>query len=404
MPHSTPAYKSIVQRFSTEKLAAFLDYEPDAVIVVDSDGIIQYFNRQAESWFGYQRSEILGESSDILVPVRFRLLHLGYRQRYMSNPRKRSMSSRRDILVRRKDETEFPIAIALNPLHIEGKMFIVAVIRDITKQVRMHERMVRSLKREQAAHARADKACLARDEVVATVAHDLKNPLVTILLSAGRLSEKIKDRDAQRCVTVIKNSGARMNRLISDLLDVHRIEAGGLSIEEGRGIHEAGDLMRDAAAAQQALTEEKEIALSISAPDERALLNVNRERIMQVFQNLISNALKFTPKNGTIKLQLEYFAAHARFIVSDSGPGIDPAILPNIFNRFVQARPTATLGSGLGLTIAKGIVEAHGGKIGIESKSGSGATFYFSLPIAAVDQNEAALRTKLPEPEAAPAS
>jgi signal transduction histidine kinase len=227
------------------------------------------------------------------------------------------------------------------------------------------------------------QALRLRDEVLRIVAHDLRNPLNTISLSTGVLVESMPPELAAHCgpqLQVIQRATDRANRLIGDLLDVARMHAGRLSLE----LHpeETRPLMEEVLALQQKLAEERGLRLEGRFPEFLPAINCDRDRILQVFANLIGNAIKFTPKGGTITVGAEPRDDEIRFSVADTGPGIPEDEIPHLFESFWQARAGGGEGTGLGLTICKGIITAHGGRIWVESERGAGATFYFTLPLA----------------------
>ena len=226
----------------------------------------------------------------------------------------------------------------------------------------------------------SQQAVRAREEVLAIVSHDLRNPLSAVLLGSSllKMSETLADEDREQLDT-IEVSAKRMNRLIADLLDVTRLEGGKqLPIEPARIevpslFHETHELFKAQAAAN-------EITLQF-VPDDAPPVHADRDRVLQVLSNLIGNSMKFTPSNGVITLRAEPQGDHVRFVVSDTGPGIPREHQHEIFNPYWQAKRAERLGAGLGLPIAKGIVEAHGGAIWVESEPGKGTRFFFTLPV-----------------------
>lgn len=247
----------------------------------------------------------------------------------------------------------------------------------------------------------SQQALRAREEVLAIVSHDLRNPLNAVKLGASLLatSEAISGDDREQ-LEIIDISANRMADLIADLLDVTRLEGGKrLPIEQTRVeleplVGEAHELFRSQAAAN-AIDLEYEIE-----PDTPAIY-ADRHRIMQVLSNLIGNALKFTPPQGSISFKARrYKDGMVLFSVSDTGPGIPREHLKDIFNPYWQAKRTERMGAGLGLPIAKGIVESHGGKIWVESEPGKGTTFYFTLP---ADRDEGAGTPRLTREAESPA-
>jgi signal transduction histidine kinase len=227
----------------------------------------------------------------------------------------------------------------------------------------------------------SQQALRAREEVLAIVSHDLRNPLNAVKLGASLLahSKEISGEDREQ-LEIIDISANRMADLIADLLDVTRLEGGKrLPIEPGHVeieplFGEAHELFRSQAAASQ-------INLDYEIEGATPAIFADRHRVMQVLSNLIGNALKFTPAQGFIFFRAKpHQDEHVLFSVTDSGPGIPKENLKDIFNPYWQAKRAERMGAGLGLPIARGIVESHGGKIWVESEPGKGTTFFFTLP------------------------
>ncbi|MDQ3949085.1 MAG: GAF domain-containing sensor histidine kinase [Gemmatimonadota bacterium] len=231
----------------------------------------------------------------------------------------------------------------------------------------------------------AEHAARARAEMVAVVSHDLKNPLATIQMAVSFLLEDLVPNDAahqreREQLHAIHRSAERMYRLIHDLLDVAAIEAGQLAV--ARSPLAVDVLVTDALELLRALAAAKGIALVADVSPGLPAVGADRERVLQVFSNLVGNALKFTPENGRVEIRVTVRDAVVEFAVRDTGPGIASEDLPHVFDRFWQAKKTARAGLGLGLAIAKGIIEAHGGDIHVESEPGRGSCFTFTLPVA----------------------
>jgi signal transduction histidine kinase len=218
----------------------------------------------------------------------------------------------------------------------------------------------------------------AREQVLKIVSHDLRNPLNTISMTATMMLEVPGTPEQQReNLLRVKRAGERMNRLIQDLLDVAKLEAGRVAID-AKPI-EVAPLLREAHDMLAPIAAERAIQLEATAAEGLPMVTADSGRILQVLSNLAGNAIKFTPKNGRIFLRADRDPRGVRFSIRDSGPGIPPEQLSQIFGRFWQANPADRRGIGLGLTIAKGIVEAHGGRIWCESRLGEGTTFQFTL-------------------------
>lgn len=238
----------------------------------------------------------------------------------------------------------------------------------------------------------ARQAIQARNQVLGIVAHDLRNPLNTIKLAAGLLRDLLAPdgtKAQHNAIDVILRASKRADRLIQDLVDVTRLEAGQLVLTPAK--LSAAQLAREGIDSQRALAAAASVALRADLPQEDPTIWADGERLLQVLENLIGNAVKFTPPGGRITVGVEPREGAALFRVEDTGRGISPEHLPRVFDRFWQAQKTDSRGAGLGLTICKGIVEAHGGRIWAESTPGSGTTVFFTIPLAPP-----------PEPGAAP--
>lgn len=231
---------------------------------------------------------------------------------------------------------------------------------------------------------REQRAVRARDDLVAVVSHDLKNPLGLIATQTALLRRAIPPDDGgserlRAGLDRIQRATERMTALIHDLLDLARIEAGRFSLT--REPEDVLDMVEEALILLRPLAEARRIEITaevVGAPE----VSADRERIFQVLSNLVGNAVKFTPEGGRILVRAETRQDDVCILVADTGPGLSAGQLPHVFERYWQARRDSRDGAGLGLFIAKGIVEAHGGRIWAESPAGAGATFGFSLPLA----------------------
>ena len=229
----------------------------------------------------------------------------------------------------------------------------------------------------------AEAAVRSRDEVLSIVSHDLRNPVSTVAMAVALLKDtqiELTAEQRSKQLEIISRSAHRMNRLIRDLLDVARIEGGRFAV---RCRCESPDtLVTETCDEFRSMVTEKEIHLECQVDPELPRVNVDRDRVVQALANFVNNAIKFTPAGGRIIVGAKRSGVDEGvwFFVSDSGPGIADDELPNLFNRFWQAKRTAHLGAGLGLAIARGIALAHGGDVWAESIRGEGSTFTMSIP------------------------
>lgn len=228
----------------------------------------------------------------------------------------------------------------------------------------------------------AQDALQARDDVLAVVSHDLGNPLAAIRVGTSLLLRAVppdqRGEGGWQHLEGIRQSAAQMERLVNDLLDVKRIEAGLLPLNAERQSVEL--FVQETIELFAAIAEEKEIRLRSSIETPGAVVHCDRDRTLQVFSNLVGNALRFTPSGGEVELRVSTLPGEVIFTVADTGRGIPEESLPHVFDRFWQAHRSNREGIGLGLAIVKSIVQAHGGRIWVESEAGVGSRFYFTLP------------------------
>jgi PAS domain S-box-containing protein len=225
----------------------------------------------------------------------------------------------------------------------------------------------------------------ARDDIIGIVSHDLRNPVNAIKMLTGAIlgaeRESPLPGDVVEYSTVIRQASEQMDSLIRDLLDVTRIEAGRLKVDADAT--DISNLLSDALRTLTPVASAKSIDLQLDADRSLPLVEADRERIRQALSNLIGNSVKFSPPGTTILLRAEKRDGEVTVSVTDQGPGMTAEQLAHAFDRFWQSRRTDREGAGLGLAITQGIIEAHGGRIWVQSSVGQGSTFYFTLPIAA---------------------
>lgn len=234
-------------------------------------------------------------------------------------------------------------------------------------------------------YQQSQAAVMARNEVLGVVSHDLRNPLNAVRFGAQALLRHwppVDDGEIERRqLQAITRAAGRMHRLIRDLLDLAQIDAGRLSVEPSHV--QAGMILEETLEFTEPLADERNVRLTLADEAGEAVIEADAERILQVFSNLVSNAIKFSPAGGEVTLGSEIAGDRVVFRVEDRGKGIESEALPFVFDRFWKSRNgSKDGGAGLGLAIARGIVESHGGQIWVESAPDVGSTFYFALPLA----------------------
>lgn len=225
----------------------------------------------------------------------------------------------------------------------------------------------------------ARSAVAARDEIMGIVAHDLRNPLNAITMRATMLRYQSESEKTREHAASIENVAMRMEYLIKTMLDVVTMEAGRFSLI--RAHCDVDELVREAIDLFEPLAASKRVHLESRIAQHGLVTHADRERILQVLSNLIGNALKFTPRDGQVTVTVERHGGDVRIGVLDTGPGIPPEHVPHLFDRFWKHDTPGIKGTGLGLFIAKGIVDAHGGRMWVENQPGQGTHFYFTLEL-----------------------
>jgi signal transduction histidine kinase len=224
------------------------------------------------------------------------------------------------------------------------------------------------------------KALMARDELMGIIAHDLRSPLAAIMMHAQLFDRVVTDPRALKQAASIHAIAARMAQLLNTLLDASTIEAGRFSIT--RTTFGVDDLIRETIDTFAPIAASKQVDLELECIDCGLVVDADRERMSQVLANLVGNAIKFTPRDGMVIVRVERTGDRVRFSIADSGPGIAPEHVPHIFDRHWKSETGGARGTGLGLFIAKTIIDAHGGSIEVETQVGRGTTFHVEVDLA----------------------
>jgi signal transduction histidine kinase len=267
-----------------------------------------------------------------------------------------------------------------------AKPFIIEEVRSRVRNLIGVKQTLERLEREREVSARlyqeANEAVKLREEILGVVSHDLKNPLMAIRLQSQLLLRSFQrnpdPKKVEKFAATCERATRQMDRLISDLLDFAKIQSGTLALEESD--QEISKMLEDGVNLIHSHAESKGVKIGIDVERNLPKVRCDSDRILQVLSNLLGNAIKFSSKDGSINLKVVARNSEILFSVADQGPGIREECLPRVFERYWQAKDTAKLGVGLGLSIARGIVTSHGGKIWVTSTVGKGATFYFTLP------------------------
>lgn len=367
---------------------AVLESAVDGIIVIDEAGSIQSLNPAAEQTFGWKAEEVIGQNINMLMPAPYQAAHDGYLRNYVETGEKKIIGIGREVEGLRKDGTRFPIHLGVTEMRVGGRRLFVGITRDITTQKRAEEAILR-------AKEEAERGSKFKDQFLSTMSHELRTPLNAVLGFSDLLAdERYGSLNArqQRYVNHIHTGGKHLLKLISDILDLSKIEAGRM------------ELLREDVAVASACAEVLGVLQPLAGKKSQALLKqvepslyvrADAMRFKQILMNLLGNAIKFTPEGGRIELIARRMREQVRVEVRDNGPGIPPEQRQRIFEAFYRLAQTgnATEGTGLGLAITVRLVVLHGSKLEIESKPGEGTCFHFSLPLVAIAPDEPAQTT-----------
>ena len=380
--------RDISERVKREKQiryqARLLDAVEQAVIATDFDGKIVYLNSFAEWLYGWMEQEVAGKSLMDLISVPDPQTSTAE----MFSRLRDADSWSGELQVRRKDGSEFQAIVTHSPIHNnQGEPIgVVAVSRDITTQKQAEEEHAKLLESERQARAEAEEANRVKDEFLATISHELRNPLNVILGYSEvlvRSNEANESEFVRRAAEILRRNAIAQAQLVSDLLDLSRLQLGKFSLNRQvvsltKTINDAVETVRDEALA-------KGLAVKIEMSNELIFVDGDPLRMEQIVWNLLNNAVKFTPSGGTVTVKLAKQNGFAQLAVADTGQGIDPKFLPHVFEIFRQADATISRrhgGMGIGLALVQQLVHLQGGSVSVSSGgAGLGAEFMINLPL-----------------------
>ncbi len=368
------------------EIDALLEATGDGVLGVDLDGSCVSLNRAGVKLLGYTEGEISGRD---IHDTLFHTLPDGSAAERGASPllgsivAGRALDSDDGAVLWRRRRVSFPARWSLRPL-IDGTDLRGAVLT-FTDMTEIHDK-------EEALR----RAVRQREDVVSIVSHDLRNPLGVALAAADLLLDlPLDERQRRRQAEIIRRSGERMQRLIEDLLDVARIDAGAFVVRPSREellpiLHEARDLFLDQA-------EARSVTLEVAGTSGEPQARVDRDRILQALSNLIENAIRLTPAGGRVSLAAREHGDDVLVSVSDTGPGVPEALVESLFDRFAQSDGDGRGAAGLGLSIVRGVASAHDGQVSVEPGAEGGAVFTLRLPQRGPRMSEEGRRDTSPD-------
>ncbi|HST59962.1 MAG TPA: ATP-binding protein [Longimicrobium sp.] len=382
-----------------QRYRALVDADPDGVVIIDADSVIQAVNPAMSRIFGYPAEQMLGKPLTVLMPHRHRGGHMAGTRRYLMTGERSIPWQGVQVPALRRDGTEFPVEINFGEYTAKGGRYFAGFMTDITGRKLAEQAL-------QEAKEAAEAANEAKSEFLSRMSHELRTPMNSILGFGQLLQRHALAPEQARSVEHILRAGRHLLNLINEVLEIARIEANQqqLSMEP---VH-AATLLNEALALVRPTAEQRPVQLALHAPHGTdAYVRADQQRLMQVLLNLLSNAIKYNRAGGTVQLLARHAAAAdgaARLAlgVRDTGPGIPEDRLGELFVAFSRlgAERSGVEGTGLGLALSRRLVEAMGGQLRVESTVGEGSTFWVELPLTESPRlNRETVRPEVPRPE-----
>jgi PAS domain S-box-containing protein len=365
------------------RLAAIIESSDDAIVSKTLDGVITSWNRAAERIFGWTPAEAVGRHITLIIPTD----RHAEEDDVIRRIRRGERVDHFDTVRVRKDGTRVDVSVTVSPIR-DGTGRVVGaskIARDIGDRRRLEEERARMLAREQEARQQAEALSRSKDELLATVSHELRTPLNAIFGWARMLqTANLDEAQKVRAINAIVRSASAQARLVEDLLDLSRVVTGRMRLDV-QTVH-LNLVIEAALEALRPAISAKDIALVTALDSQLGTILGAPDRLQQVVWNVVMNAVKFTPRGGRVEVRTRCYDDSVELVVSDTGEGIAPELLPHVFEPFRQEDSSSTRahgGLGLGLTLVRQLIEVHGGSVRADSAGkGQGTTITIVLPLA----------------------
>ena len=345
-----------------EQFRLVVESSPNGLVMVDEQGTIRMVNRQIDQLFGYERTELIGQPVEILVPQQMRSHHAGDRAKFIAHSESRAMGKGRDLYGVRKDGQEFPLEIGLNPIRTPNGLRVLASVVDISERKRIQEQL-------QKAERLAELGTLASG-----MAHEIGTPMNVILGRAEYLIQRTADEGTKKGLATIVTQVERITKVMNQLLAFARRKT------PERRFVDLSEIIDDSLEMFLERIAHSHIRVEKTIEADLPPVHADRDQLIQVLINLIMNSLHAMPKGGLLRMSLVREGHHVCLGVSDTGHGMSDEIRSRVFEPFFTTKDFGK-GTGLGLTVVQSIVEEHGGTMSVESVVDKGTTFLIRLPL-----------------------
>jgi PAS domain S-box-containing protein len=367
----------MLEIFDNNSLAySLLEAMPDVVFLVDQEGLIVYVNLQISKVLGYTKDELSGKAIEIFLPDHLKLKHRQYRNDYQKEPRTRPMGGGVELTAKHKNGSVIPVEISLSPIELNGSLFVVAALREISERKRLEQE-----------NWKMQESDRLKNILLKNISHELRTPLNAIvglsqllLNDVGHISPECHEN-----ISIILSSSRQLLQLITEMINFSDIQSQQIELKPEQV--NVSDLVKDVIDSLKVLVDKKNTRINVTIDPALSTICIDPVRFKQVIYNYLSNALKFSIDSNVIDIKIHPESDDRfRLEVKDYGLGINDSDLKKIFTGFEKSSSTANQYPGLGLSmvVTKQIVHAQGGTVGVDSVLGKGSTFYAVLPRKAV--------------------
>lgn len=397
---------SIAENDMLNQVEAIFQFATEAILITDSQGKIIRVNPSTEAMFGYEASEFINQPIEILIPSRLKERHVNHRTTFQEHPRARSMGANFDLFAKRKDNTEFPVEVSLSPYSNSQGSFVIAFIIDISIRKKVENQLIaykselekeveertmilkeaiqkleqtkdeldNSLKREREVNS-------MKSRFISIASHEFRTPLATVLSSLSlveKYSELKEDEKRNKHISRIKSSVRNLTEILNDFLSLNKLEEGKVMLNiEHFDLH---DLIEGIRQELQGIAKKSQKIMLSCTNNSDCMVNLDKALIRNILFNLVSNAIKFSPEDSTINIDVAIDETNLILSVKDHGIGIPQADQKHLFERFFRSSNAGEIqGTGLGLSIVAHYITLLKGTIKFESKENEGTTFYINL-------------------------